>query len=91
MTDTLIQKGNLSTETGLPWWLGSKEVTCNAGDAAGAKSSVPGLGTSPEEGNVNPLQYSFLGNPMDRGDTETCIEEDNMKKQCEYLLKPRSA
>ena len=29
--------------------------------------SVPGLGRSPGEGNDNPLQYSSLGNPMDRG------------------------
>ncbi|ELR62044.1 Protein ZNF673, partial [Bos mutus] len=29
--------------------------------------SVPELGRSPEEGNGNPLQYSCLGNPMDRG------------------------
>ena len=30
-------------------------------------SSVPELGRSPGEGNGNPLQYSCLGNPMDRG------------------------
>ena len=29
--------------------------------------SVPGLGRSPGEGNGYPLQYSCLGNPMDRG------------------------
>ena len=29
--------------------------------------SIPGLGGSPEEGNGNPLQYSCLENPMDRG------------------------
>ena len=28
---------------------------------------IPGLGISPGEGNGNPLQYSCLGNPMDRG------------------------
>ena len=28
--------------------------------------SVPGLGRFPREGNGNPLQYSCLGNPMDR-------------------------
>ena len=28
---------------------------------------IPGLGRSPEVGNSNPLQYSCLGNPMDRG------------------------
>ena len=34
----------------------------NAGDTG----SIPGLGTSPGEGNGHPLQYSCLGNPMDR-------------------------
>ena len=29
--------------------------------------SIPGSGRSPGEGNGNPLQYSYLGNPMDRG------------------------
>ena len=29
--------------------------------------SIPGLGRSPGEGNGTPLQYSCLGNPMDRG------------------------
>jgi len=29
--------------------------------------SVPGSGRSPGEGNGNPLQYSCLGNPMDKG------------------------
>ena len=40
-----------------------KESACNAGDM----SSTPGLGRSPGEGNSNPLQYSCLGNPMDKG------------------------
>ena len=31
------------------------------------ESSIPGSGRSPGEGNGNPLQYSCLGNPMDRG------------------------
>ena len=30
-------------------------------------SSIPGLGRSPGEGNVNPFQYSCLGNPMGSG------------------------
>ena len=41
----------------------SKESTCNAGDLG----SIPGLGRHPGEGNGNPLQYSCLKNPMDRG------------------------
>ena len=31
------------------------------------KGSIPGSGRSPGEGNGNSLQYSCLGNPMDRG------------------------
>ena len=34
---------------------------------AGDVGSILGSGRSPGEGNVNPLQYSCLGNPMDRG------------------------
>ena len=33
----------------------------------GNMGSIPGLGRSPGEGNDNPLQSSYLGNPMDRG------------------------
>ena len=47
----------------LPWWLSGKEHTCNVGDTG----SIPGSGRSCGEGNGNPLQYSCLGNPMDRG------------------------
>ena len=38
----------------ITWWLSSKESAYNAGNAG----SVPGLGRSPGEGNVYPLQYS---------------------------------
>ena len=34
---------------------------------AGDMSLIPGLGRSPGEGNGNPLQYSCMGNPKDRG------------------------
>ena len=34
---------------------------------ANAGGSIPGSGKSPGEGNGNPLQWSCLGNPMDRG------------------------
>ena len=40
-----------------------KESACDAGDLG----SIPGSGRSPGEGNGNPLQYSYLENPMDRG------------------------
>ena len=42
-----------------------KDPPANAGDIRDAVS-IPGLGRSPGEGNDNPLQYSCLGNPMDR-------------------------
>ena len=41
----------------------SVESACNAGDPG----SIPGLGRSPGEGNDNPLQYSCLEDPKDRG------------------------
>ena len=34
---------------------------------------IPGLGRSPGEGNGNPLQYSCLGNPMDRGGWQATV------------------
>ena len=40
-----------------------KDPPASSGDAG----SVPGSGRSPGVGNGNPLQYSCLGNPMDRG------------------------
>ena len=53
----------------LPWWLSGKEAACKVGDhrKAGDVCLIPGSGKSPGEGNGNPLQYSCLGNPMDRG------------------------
>ena len=49
--------------SGLPWWLSGKESACNVGDL----SLIPGSRRSPREGNGNPLQYSCLENPTDRG------------------------
>ena len=43
-----------------------KNLPADAGDAAGV-GSIPGLGKSPGGGNGNLLQYSCLGNPMDKG------------------------
>ena len=52
----------------LPWWL-SEESTYSAGDMG----LIPGLGRSPGKGNGNPLQYSCLGNPMNRGDWRATV------------------
>ena len=43
-----------------------KNPPANAGDTRNM-GSIPGLGRSPGVGNGNPLQYSCLRNPMDRG------------------------
>ena len=56
-SEKVFFKGNLA---------GGSEVkasACNTGDLG----SIPGLGRSPGEGSGNPLQYSCLENPMDRG------------------------
>ena len=47
----------------LPWKLNGKESICQAG----YKGSILGRGRSLGEGNGSSLQYSCLGNPMDRG------------------------
>ena len=49
--------------TGFPGGSEAKESACNAGD----EGSIPESERSPGEGNGNPLQYSCLENPMDRG------------------------
>ena len=46
-----------------------KASAWNAGDLG----SIPGLGRSPGEGNGNPLRYSCLENPMDRGAWEAAV------------------
>ena len=46
-----------------------EKSSCNAGDLA----SIPGSGRSPGEGNGNPLQYSCLESPMDKGAWQTTV------------------
>ena len=55
--------------TGLPRWHSGKESPCNAGDAG----STPGSGRASGGGNGNPLQYSCLENPVDRGAYQATI------------------
>ena len=54
---------------GFPGSSVGKEPACKAGDPV----SIPGLGRCPGEGNGNPLQYSCLEDPMDRGDWQTTV------------------
>ena len=50
-----------------------KKFTCNAGDTGDA-GLIPGSGRSSGEGNGNPLQYSCLENPMDRGAWQATVQ-----------------
>ena len=74
-----------------------KEPACHVGNL----SSIPGLGRSPGEGNGNPLQYSCLENPVDRGAWQATVhgvaesdmtEQQTQTKQtqCKNLLDPHS-
>ena len=53
----------VSVTRGFPGGSMVKNLPVNAGD----NGSIPGSGRSPGKGNGNTLQYSCLGNPMDRG------------------------
>ena len=55
--------GIYHVEEGFPGGSVVKNLPTNAGGTG----SIPGWGRCPGEGNGNPLQYSHLGNPMDRG------------------------
>ena len=44
----------------------------------GNTDSSPELGISPGEGNGNPLQYSRLGNPMDKGARQAILVLTNV-------------
>ena len=49
------------------WGFPGGSLVKNWSASAGDMGSTPGSGISPREGNGYPLQYSYLGNPMDRG------------------------
>ena len=61
ITKTDIEQDN--TNSLFPGGSEDKASAYNAGDLG----SIPGLGRSPGEGSGNPLQYSYLKNPMDGG------------------------
>ena len=57
--------------TSFPHGSAVKNPPANAGDV----DLIPGSGRSPGEGNGNPLQYSYMGNPVDRGTWWATVHE----------------
>ena len=55
-----------------------KNLPANAGDKRDV-GLIPGSERSPEGGHGNPVQYSCLENPMDRGAWQGCTESDTIK------------
>ena len=77
----LGQRDILKLET--PRWHCGKESPANAGNTRDM-GTIPGSGGSPGVGNGNPLQYSCLENPMDRGAWWATVER--VKKFCQNYL-----
>ena len=61
-------------------------ISCNAGDTAGTFGFHPESGRSLGGGNGNPLQYSCLGNPMDRGAFPATVPGVAKKSDMTYCL-----
>ena len=61
-----------------PGGSGGKESACNAG----VLGSVPGLGRAPGGRHGNPLQYSCLENPMDRGAWQATVHGFAKSQTC---------
>ena len=59
----------IKTQRDFPGDLNGKESACNVGE----QGFVPGLGRSPGEGTGNPLQYSCLEKPTNRGAWRTIV------------------
>ena len=76
---------------GFPGDTAVNRMPANAGDTRDA-FLIPGLGRSPGEGNGNPLQYSCLGNPMDRGAWQATgsqsIRHNCMTEHVQYSIEP---
>ena len=63
---------------GFPGGSVGKETAYNAGDPRDM-GSIPGLGRSREGGHGNPLQYSCLENPMDRGAWQAIVHRSQSR------------
>ena len=70
-----MSKGILKIKCSIYVYVGfpGGSVVKNLPAKAGNVGSIPRSGRSPGEGNDNPLQYSCLGNSMDRGDWQSIV------------------
>ena len=64
-----VMRGDFNNDA---WWLSGKESACSAGDT-GDVGLIPGSGRSPGGEHSNPLQYSCLENPMNRGNWQAIL------------------
>ena len=73
-----IAQGTLLSALWWPTWEGNqkREAVKNCLPVAEDAVSIPESGRSPGVGNGNPLQYSCLGNSMDRGAWRVTVHED---------------
>ena len=78
-----------SHQLGLPWWVSGSEPACQF-RSHNSVGLFPVLGRSPGEGNINPLQYSGLGNPMDRGAWRATFQGVTKESDVTYQLNNKS-
>ena len=67
-----------------------KNPPANTGDVRDV-GSIPGWGRSPRGGHSNPLQYSYLENPMDRGAWQATVQgfaESTLLNTAQYTRSP---
>ena len=69
---------SMASNIGLPQWPSSIESTSEAGDAG----LIPGSGRSLGGGNGNPLQYSYMKNPFDRGASWATVHRVAKSQAC---------
>ena len=73
----------MQLKASFPSGTSGKEPTCNAGDIRNM-GLIPESGISPGGGNDNPLHYSCLENPMDRGAPRAIVH--SLKKSQTHLM-----
>ena len=71
LLNCIVPFSNAACKLSFPCGSAGKEPTCNAGDLG----LIPGLGRSPGEGKISPLQHSGLENSMD------CVVHGVIKSQ----------